>query len=565
MHALPAPPPEALFDLYTELRRYVNLSDEELRRAPEIWSILEDSAASLIDDFYDEILRHPEASRVLQGESQVARLKSTLMKWLSELFAGPYDGDFVSRRWQVGYRHVQIGLPSIWVSVAMSRLREGAIAVIRQKAKPQSTADYASIASKMMDVDLSLIQDAYNSELFARQQNRERDFAEGVIQTAQAVVLLVDRQGVIIRANTFLSQLLGWTPSTATNLRFSDLIAPSDRESLEQFLASVLSDTPSTSLETDLFPASGPPRRIRWLARPYNPPDQSIIVARNQPAPSRLNPQSPNPQIPEAPNPWVLCVGQDITDLTEAQRQLVRHARLAAIGQTMTGLAHESRNAFQRSQAALETLLLELEDRPVAVELIERIQRAHDHLLHLYEEVLQFARPVRLEIQSINLESVLRQTWEHLSVVVSPKRLKLEITSHPDALHLQADPFAIEQVLRNLLENAAEASSQDGAITVNIYPSWIGTSAATSVEIRDCGKGIPPHQMERIFEPFFTTRPRGTGLGLPIARRLAEGHGGSLCLQDADPGVCAMLVLPQVATPDPEVQIASEDTRRTEQ
>ncbi len=69
--------------------------------------------------------------------------------------------------------------------------------------------------------------------------------------------------------------------------------------------------------------------------------------------------------------PLVLCVGQDVTELTEAQLRLVRSERLAAIGQTMTGLAHESRNAFQRSQAALETLALELEERPSAAKLVE--------------------------------------------------------------------------------------------------------------------------------------------------------------------------------------------------
>ena len=394
----PLPPaPPLLVALYQELCDYLSLREEHLCRGPEIWEHLESSAAELVEDFYAEILRHEETRRVLQGTTQVARLKATLGNWLRELFAGKYDADFVARRWQVGFRHVQIGLPSIWVSAAMARLREQVVAILADRCQenPVKAAALGGIAARMMDVDLALIQDAYNAEVLSRQLTRERDFAEGVIQTAQAVVLVVDPQGAILRGNAFLASLLGWSEGIdpPAGLRFQDLVPAAEVAPIDQFLRNVLAGPAPAPLETSLLPASGPPRRIRWLARQYQPPATSALPPARDP--SRDEP------LTSATNPWILCVGQDISDLKEIQRQLVRHARLAAIGQTMTGLAHESRNAFPRSQAALETLLLELEDRPVAVELIERIQRAHDHLLHLDEEVLQFARPVRLELQQV--------------------------------------------------------------------------------------------------------------------------------------------------------------------
>lgn len=547
-----SPSADALFELYLELRRYVQLSDEELEQAPLIWNILQSFDEELIDDFYDEILRHPAARRVLQGPDQVQRLKRTLRQWLAELFAGNYDKQFAARRWQVGYRHVQIGLPSIWVNAAMTRLRERSTEYIRQHCPhhPQLCMQLCSIVSRMMDLDLALIQDAYNIESSAQQISRERDFAEGVIQTAQAVVMVVDTQGNVIRGNTFLSRLLGWDlKDSVPTVRFEQLVAPHDILPLRQFLQRVAEGSKADPLETDLLPQESMPRRIRWLAQPYLPPTNPSLTADAE---------------GQAAEPWILCVGQDITDLTEAQRQLVRQERLAAIGQTMTGLAHESRNAFQRSQAALETLLLELEDRPAAVELIERIQRAHDHLLHLYEEVLQFARPVRLELQTMNIESVLRQTWEHLTTVVAPKQLRLNLHADEAAVHITADPFAVEQVFRNLLENAVEASEIAASVDVRIEAAWIGSAPAARVTIRDYGRGIAPAHLVRIFEPFFTTRARGTGLGLPIARRLAEGHGGALTMESSDPGVLATVMLPRVAVPDPELQLPSEDTRRKE-
>ena len=190
---------------------------------------------------------------------------------------------------------------------------------------------------------------------------------------------------------------------------------------------------------------------------------------------------------------------------------------------------------------------------------------AHDHLLHLYEEVLQFARPVRLELQTLQMDTILQQTWTHLANVPADKKVQLRIAKGGSVSALKADSFAVEQILRNLLENAVEASSVNSIIEATIRATWIGSEPAIELLIRDHGKGLPSaYNIERIFEPFFTTRPRGTGLGLPIARRLAEGHGGSLILRRADPGTIAVLTLPLTAIPDPEPQSNLEDTRRIE-
>ncbi len=586
MPNLVPPPPSELFSRYVELKRYVGLTQQDIERATAAWPLVEDLVPGLVEDFYDEILKHEDARRIFDGPEQVERLKKTLRIWIADLFAGVYDEAFVARRWQVGFRHVQIGLDHIWVSAAMSRLRERLVVDLRAcwGDNVDGYIEAISAIRRMMDLDLAMIQDAYHAESVAQQISHERDFAEGVIETAQAVVMVVTPYGQIIRGNAFLRQLLqskftGSTNESANSLgNVYHLVAESVRPALAKFISQAATEHPVKPLETELHVEGSSPRRVRWHARQLKP----ILVELDEPIASTASGNAMSsatmssttmsgptmssavPMSELALNQLVLFVGQDITDLTETQRLLVRQERLAAIGQTMTGLAHESRNAFQRSQASLETLLLELEDRPAAVQLIERIQRAHDHLLHLYEEVLQFARPIRLELQSIALVNHLNQTWQYVVQGGSAGHINFTLSNHLTNDEITGDPFAVEQVFRNLLENAAQASEPSSSIEVEMQDDWIGSEPAVRIEIRDHGRGLPSEYLERVFEPFFTTRPRGTGLGLPIARRLVESHGGSLVLRPADgPGTLAELLLPRIAVPDQIPPAPSEDTRRS--
>jgi len=523
----------ALYRRSVELRAYVGLTEDDVRLAASVWPMMESDLDKFVDDFYQEILRHDAARRVFSGPEQVVRLQESLRQWIRDLFTSVHDDAFVSRRWAVGQRHVQIGLESVWVSAAMSRLRDQMIRSLVTHYPPgrDDLPSAMSAISRLMDLDLAIIQDAYYAASVANRIAEERDFAEGVINTAQAVVMLVDRHGVILRANQFLSQRLDAAKIDGSLQPIScfDLVAPAQREPLKRFIALAADGELPPPLETSLQSTDGPSPRVRWHARKYVEPPSSSAD------PSKVS-------------ACVLCVGQDISELSDAQNRLVRSERLAAIGQTMTGLAHESRNAFQRSQAALETLALELNERPSAVKLVERIQRAHDHLLHLYEEVLQFARPVRLEIRATPLPNLIRQTWEHIRQASSVKPISLRV-DETIVSELIADPFALEQVFRNLLENAIEASQPDGFISVACREVWEGVDRCVRVSIRDYGSGMSADALSRAFEPFYTTRSRGTGLGLPISRRLIESHGGTLDLIQADPGIDAVITIPIQARP----------------
>ena len=528
--------PAELYEKSRELRKYVGLDEAQVQLASSAWPLIAPDLDSFVEDFYSQILQHEPARRVFTGMDQVLRLKGSLRHWIEDLFTATHDEAFVARRWAVGLRHVQIGLEPIWVSAAMSRLRDQILRSLESRFSDEhgDLFSVTSAISRLMDLDLAIIQDAYHAESVAKQLAEERDFAEGVIDTAQAVVMMVAADGTVVRGNQFLAYRLGWERVTlvgpqALYVNCFELVAEEQREEMRRFIDCAARGLSPEPIETSLIVAQGPPPRVRWHARRYE--DRIPVSAGDVPR-----------------TLLVLCVGQDITELSDAQLRLVRSERLAAIGQTMTGLAHESRNAFQRSQAALETLSLELEGRPAAVKLVERIQRAHDHLLHLYEEVLQFARPVRLDLQSVPLAALIHQTWEHIRQASSEKPVTL-VMDAVSPTELIADPFALEQVFRNLLENAIEASRREASIYVKFRDLWVGVDRCVEVEVRDFGIGMSEDAISRAFEPFYTTRSRGTGLGLPIARRLVESHGGTLELFHADPGVLAVVTIPLRARP----------------
>ena len=162
---------------YGELQRYVGWTDEDAQRVASVARLVQPHLPALVDDFYDEIARHPEARKVITGgEEQVARLKQTLIRWLEELFSGTYDAGYVARRWKVGYRHVEIGLDQVYTNAALARLRRG-LGLVLEKHGPQDLMQLLAVRrslNMLIDLDLAIIEDAYQTEFNLRQQRVER-------------------------------------------------------------------------------------------------------------------------------------------------------------------------------------------------------------------------------------------------------------------------------------------------------------------------------------------------------------------------------------------------------
>lgn len=169
--------PQRQFERYRELQAYVGWTDDDAQRVKAVGPLLQPCLPALVDDFYAEIERHPRAKRVITGgREQVERLKGTLVRWLEDLLAGQYDMDYVSRRWRVGYRHVEIGLDQVYTNVALSRLRIGLVRELAERWDGPDDELVITLRSlhSLLDLDLAIIEDAYQAEHLERQQRAER-------------------------------------------------------------------------------------------------------------------------------------------------------------------------------------------------------------------------------------------------------------------------------------------------------------------------------------------------------------------------------------------------------
>jgi signal transduction histidine kinase len=175
---------DELFGRYQELQQYVGWSEDDAQLVFSVAALLEPHLRPLIDDFYAEIERHPNAVKVITGGGQqIERLKGTLLRWLHDLLHGPYDRDYVVRRHRVGARHVEIGLDQVYTNVALSRLRRGLMRTLDEHwtGSPLHLLDVRCSLNTLLDLDLAIIEDAYQAEYLARQQRSERLAAIGQV------------------------------------------------------------------------------------------------------------------------------------------------------------------------------------------------------------------------------------------------------------------------------------------------------------------------------------------------------------------------------------------------
>ncbi len=533
--------PELLYRRYCDLQRYVNWTDDDTARIRKAESCVAPAFPQLIDDFYEEIQRHAESARILTGgEEQIARLKGLLHGWLVQLFAGPYDLDYVVQRWRVGQRHAKIGLDQTYASVALARLRNGILSHLCSNwsgNQPQLLETIQSV-NRLLDLDLVIIEDSYQAEYVAQRQQAERDrmsgllheereFSGGLLSKAQAAIVVLDLQGRVMRFNPYTEALCGFSLEQAQGEDwFERFLTPDDRPRIRNVFEQTVLEGETTGVVGTLANRSGEQRRLLWSC-------QALKDAAGQTF-------------------AVLAVGHDITELEQAQQRALQAQRLATIGQMAAALAHEGRNALQRIQANTETLELELEQQPESLELVARIQRAQEDLRRLFDEIRGFAAPVNLDRSECSLASVWREAWDLLAAQRKGREARLIEDLDDMDLTGAIDHFRVVQVFRNLLENSLAACPDPVEIRISCTPAELAGRPAIRALVCDNGPGIPPEHRKRVFEPFFSTKTKGIGLGMAIARRTIEAHGGTIEVGDSTPsGARIIVTLPKAPIEKP--------------
>jgi signal transduction histidine kinase len=234
--------------------------------------------------------------------------------------------------------------------------------------------------------------------------------------------------------------------------------------------------------------------------------------------------------------------------LTESHALLARQEKLASLGVLAAGVAHEIRNPLTAIKFRLFSLKKALpsggaeeEDAVVIGSEINRLER-------IVKDFLQFARPSEPELREVPAQRLLQEVLELLKPQLEKCSIRMSLEASP-SVWVRADTQQIKQVLINLIQNSADSIGRDGEIKLRVRRDSDsprnGEGAFALLEVSDTGKGIPPSVQDRLFDPFFTTKEGGSGLGLPIAARIVEKHGGLLRYQtQVDVGTTFSIALP---------------------
>jgi signal transduction histidine kinase len=210
------------------------------------------------------------------------------------------------------------------------------------------------------------------------------------------------------------------------------------------------------------------------------------------------------------------------------------------------GIAHEVRNPLNALQINLGILEQELSeiipDRDGHVfEVIGKIAQELRGLDRFVTEFLRFARPPRPALEPLAVRPLLADLATFIGPECARKGVSLSLVVEGGPETVRADGFQLKHAVLNLVLNALQATAEGGAIAIEAG----GGAEALEIDVRDTGEGMADEVLRRVFDAFFTTREGGTGLGLPIARRIAEAHGGTLVLRSREgEGTVATLRLP---------------------
>jgi signal transduction histidine kinase len=237
---------------------------------------------------------------------------------------------------------------------------------------------------------------------------------------------------------------------------------------------------------------------------------------------------------------------RDVSERKASQEKLLQAERLAAIGEAMAGLTHESRNALARGQSNLNRLARRLRGDDELLELIRATRLAQQDIARQFEEVRSYAAPVNLECTSEDVQALIEEVWAGLIPEREGRNAVLRFADGSVNRICEIDRFSMQNAIRNILENALGACSDPVVIDVAFSSEQTTVVPSLRISIRDNGPGMPHEVKKRAFDAFFTTKTRGTGLGLAIVKRAVEAHEGSVTFAQTDqPGTEIIITLPR--------------------
>jgi two-component system, NtrC family, sensor histidine kinase HydH len=222
--------------------------------------------------------------------------------------------------------------------------------------------------------------------------------------------------------------------------------------------------------------------------------------------------------------------------------QLVRAGRLAALGELVAGIAHEIKNPLHSLRGTAEVVDGVVPSEAPERRMWELHRREIDRLEAVAERFLSFARPSPLERRSVDLAPVLERTRALIASQARQREVEVIVDASGVAALVEADEQQLIQVLLNISINALQALSPGGTIRFALGEERRGAACFRRITVSNDGPQIPEAELERIFDPFFTTKSDGVGLGLSIAARIVEQHGGTIRVVNLPGGGVAFVI-----------------------
>jgi PAS domain S-box-containing protein len=239
----------------------------------------------------------------------------------------------------------------------------------------------------------------------------------------------------------------------------------------------------------------------------------------------------------------VVGVFRDVTLVRELEAQLRRSDRLAALGTMAAGLAHEIKNPLTSVRTFSRLVPRKFDDARFRETFQKVVPRELERINRIVEQLLQLARPARLQFEPVRIPVLLERVLELYTNQIETGEITIVREYARDLPAIQADAEHLYQALVNLVGNALEAMDAPGRLTLRAgwnddsdeFPSAVPQRSRRSIrlEVEDTGIGIPASDANKIFNPFFTTKGQGTGLGLAVAHKIVEDHGGSISFRGA--------------------------------
>ena len=364
-----------------------------------------------------------------------------------------------------------------------------------------------------------LILDITEQKKFQSQLLRERDFNSKVLNNTQSLILVADTAGLVSFANRRCFEAGGYEPHDLLGRRLSEFVHPANLEELERALESTLEGNQVDNLELAITRRDASVGQFSANLSPMR--DEQGAVSS------------------------IVAVMTDITEASMLQAKLRHTEKMAAIGQLVSGVAHEVNNPLT-AILGFADLLSEDPSVPQSARndlnvIVQEAQRTKV----IVQNLLSFARKMPAQRESVQLNEIIRKTLQLRAYDFSSHNVQIIENLQPDLPEVNGDPHQLQQVVLNILNNAYD-SVRDCAGPGLIEIATRQSEDSNQIVFTDNGKGIV--YPERIFDPFFTTKEvgKGTGLGLSICYGILREHGGEVTCHNNEnrPGATFVVRLP---------------------